>query len=174
MTMKRDTNLAPLSREHLSALMLVYRLKHGRSSNPRYPWPKDPNEQKQRVLSMWKNELQWHFEAEERFLFAPFHTLLSSTAQQIGETLLTDHADIKALILDLDSLEKSELQVKLQYLGERLEKHVRLEEREYFELLQSEIPPEKLLEAGHKILDFYAQRPPFYCAFTGEWREIEA
>lgn len=171
--MKRDPNLAPLSREHLGALMLVYRLKHGRSSNPSHPWPSDLNEQVKKIQRMWQDELRWHFAAEERFLFAPLRTSLSPETQQLGERLLRDHRDLEAQIQALSELQGTPLQQALKGLGQRLEAHVRCEENEYFPALQTQLSSKQLQQAGTQILAFYAEREPFYCIFTGELRQVE-
>jgi len=169
--MQRHPELATLSREHLSALMLVYCLKHGRSSNPRYPWPTAPQQQAERVLKFWEQEMRWHFEAEERCLFAPLQPHLSPALQAMGAELAQEHVHMKSLILSLSALAEAELQQALHKLAQLLETHVRREERQYFEGLQAEVP--KLLGQAHEQLQaFYAQREPFVCIFTGQTRQV--
>lgn len=169
--MKRNPALQPLSREHQTALMLVYRLKHGRSSNPRYPWPTLPRAQAQKIAQLWQQELSWHFEAEERFLFEPFLPLLSAPLQAITHRLLADHQALRLQIQTLTELSEADLPQALQALGNVLEAHVHCEEREYFTGLQAEIPPQRLFEAGLQLESFYAQRQPFHCIFTGNLRQ---
>lgn len=168
--MKRDPALQPLSREHLSALMLVYCIKHGRSSNPRYPWPDDPREQAQRVQQSWEQELRWHFEAEERFFFGPLLAPLSAPLQALTRRLEADHRAIEAQIKALVQLSDADLPQALSSLGTLLEAHVRCEERDYFEQLQQEVAPEQLAEAGEALEAFYASREPVRCIFTGVLR----
>ena len=165
--MKRSQYLAPLSREHLSALILVYCLKHGRSSNPKYPWPTSAEQQRDKVLQMWEQELCWHFQAEERYLFGPFKAQLSPALQTLTQQLLQEHAEIEATILSLHQREGASLSKALQSLGHQLVKHVRNEERVYFEGLQKEISEHDLSTAYANISQLYAQREPVFCIFTG-------
>lgn len=166
--MKRSQELAPLSREHLSALILVYCLKHGKSSNPRYPWPTDPLEQRDKVLQMWQDELHWHFEAEESCLFDPLEPLLSPELQAVSQTLRAEHQQMRTLILGLQQGNASEIAEALSQLGGILETHIKKEEQVYFAGLEREVPAETLLRAGKALLTFYTQRQPYTSVFTGE------
>ncbi|MBF2054743.1 MAG: hemerythrin domain-containing protein [Candidatus Sericytochromatia bacterium] len=168
--MKRDPALQPLSREHLTALMLSYCLKHGRSSNPRYPWPADPREQVERVQQSWAQELRWHFEAEERFFFGPLLPTLPAPLQAMTRQLLAEHRAIETRIQAFDDLSDADLPDALSSLGHLLETHVRCEEREYFEQLQQAVPAEQLAKAGAALEAFYAEREPVRCLFTGTLR----
>ncbi|MGE3725672.1 MAG: hemerythrin domain-containing protein [Candidatus Sericytochromatia bacterium] len=170
--MKRSEELAPLSREHLSALILVYCLKHGKSSNPRYPWPTDPFEQRDKVLQMWQDELHWHFEAEESYLFDPLEPQLSPELQAVSQALRAEHQQMRDLILGLQQGQASDIAKALSQLGGILECHVKKEEQVYFAGLEREIPAEMRSQAGQAILTFYAQREPFVCVFTGERRAL--
>jgi iron-sulfur cluster repair protein YtfE (RIC family) len=167
MPMKRSPYLSPLSREHLSALILVYCLKNGRSSNPKYPWPSSAAHQRDKVLQMWEQELCWHFQAEERYLFEPFKAQLSPTLQALTQQLLQEHKQIEASILSLNKCSGPSLAKALQTLGQQLEKHVRNEERVYFEGLQQEVSEHDLAQAHTQISQLYAQREPIFCIFTG-------
>lgn len=170
--MKRSPYLSPLSREHLSALILVYCLKHGRSSNPKYPWPTSAAQQRDKVLQMWEQELRWHFQAEERYLFAPFKAQLSPALQAITQQLLQEHQQIEAAILNLEKVSEAVLTEALQQLGHQLEKHVRHEERVYFEGLQHEVSEQDLAHAHTQIRQLYAQRSPVFCIFTGVQKNL--
>lgn len=169
--MKRDFALVPLSREHLSGLMLAACLKNGVSSNPRYPWPCEASQQREKVLQMWQQELRWHFEAEERYLFEPLQPLLSEPSQQLSLQLWAEHKQIETIMAELPMLSARSLEKSLEGLGYLLEAHIRCEERLYFECLQQEILPARLQSAGEQLAAFYAQREPFQCIFTGRLRQ---
>lgn len=171
--MKRSQELAPLSREHLSALILVYCLKYGKSSNPRYPWPTDPLVQRDKVLQMWQDELHWHFEAEESCLFDPLEPLLSKELQGVSQALRAEHQQMRALILDLQQGNAIEITHALSQLGGILDTHIKKEEQVYFAGLEREVPAETLLKAGKALLAFYTQRPTFASVFTGEIQRPE-
>lgn len=166
--MKRSPYLAPLSREHLNALILAACLKNGEYSNPKYPWPTSPEEQRDRVLQMWKEEMHSHFQAEELYLFHPFKPLLSPEMQVLTQELLQEHEEMEDIIQNLEQASGPLITEHLQKLGSLLEGHVRKEERAYYEGLQKEIPEPKLAKAYTQISDLYAQRGDVYSIFTGE------
>ena len=166
--MKRSPYLAPLSREHLNALILASCLKNGVSSNPKYPWPTSPEEQRDKILQMWEQEMHSHFQAEELYLFNPFHSSLSPDLQALTQELLQDHKEMGEMILKLSQVSGPLLTECLQKLGQQLEGHVRKEERVYYEGLQKEIPESELAKAYTQISELYAQRGDVFSIFTGK------
>lgn len=151
--MKRDPALAELSREHLPALILAYRLRHGRSSNPAEPWPTDVSEQRAAALPFIQGELRRHFAAEEAILI-PHKTSLSDPGP--SEQVLAEHQSFWQQIARIETATPEELPALLQALGEFLEAHVRFEERVWFEQLQRELKPAVLAELGRQLEDFLA------------------
>lgn len=163
--MKRHTSLIPLSREHQSALMLVYRLKHGRSSNPKFPWPTDPEVQKEKVLYIFEHELYPHFEAEETCFFNPLLSEVSPQTATLIQQVLNEHLQMQQMINDFALT--TDLHAQLKAFGQLLEAHVHTEERQIFEALQHEVPEALLMRLGHQLEKQYTQRPPYTCVFTG-------
>ncbi|HEY9839078.1 MAG: hemerythrin domain-containing protein [Candidatus Sericytochromatia bacterium] len=149
--MKRDPALAELSREHLPALMLAYCLRHGRSSNPQYPWPEQPEQQRERVLAFVRPELARHFEAEECFLL-PLKDRLADPGP--SERVRAEHVRFWQLLAQIEAAHAAGLPLLLMALGELLEAHIRFEERVWFEQLQQELPPELLAELGQQLEAF--------------------
>lgn len=170
--MKRDPAFVPLSHDHLSALVLVYCLKHGKGSSDRYQWPTDPAEQVERIQQIWRHELQPHFVAEEQFIFLPTQVQVSLSTQALAQELLTEHQQIEQMILQLSSLHDDALATAFIELAEKLETHIRKEERRYFEALQTELSADQLEQIGQSISDFYAELPPIQCALTGVIRQL--
>lgn len=166
--MKRSQYLSPLSREHLSALILASCLKKGKSSNPKHPWPTSPEQQRDKVLQMWDQEMHSHFQAEEICLFTPFNPLLSPAMQALTQELLQEHKEMEEIILKLRQTSGEALTEHLKNLGNQLELHVRKEERVYYEGLQKEISEPELAKAYAQISQRYAQRGPIFSVFTGE------
>ncbi|MGV3525046.1 MAG: hemerythrin domain-containing protein [Candidatus Sericytochromatia bacterium] len=154
--MKRDPSLSELSREHLPALILAYRLRHGRSSNPQQPWPTDPLTQWQQVLPFIRGELARHFLAEERFLVPLQVADPASSARILDEhAAFWQHVDhIEARLREPHAV--SELPLMLKALGELLEAHIRFEERVWFEQIQQALPPEQRVKLGAQIAAFLA------------------
>ncbi|PKL77131.1 MAG: hemerythrin HHE cation-binding protein [Candidatus Melainabacteria bacterium HGW-Melainabacteria-1] len=153
--MKRDPGLAELSREHLPALILAYRLRHGRSSNPAEPWPEDPLAQRSETLVMVHGELARHFAAEEQFLI-PLQLADPMPAQRV----LAEHAQFWQLVSQIEAVSSEAAETLpplLCALGELLEAHIRFEERVWFEQLQRELAPSVLADLGRQIEVFLAQ-----------------
>jgi hypothetical protein len=164
--MKRNPALMPFSRDHLGALMLVSRLKHGYSTNPRYPWPTDLAEQAVKIKHMWQTELEPHFCAEEEmgtFLGPHF----SEQLQTLFSEILSEHRQIRALISTLQTPEGLNRET-LEKLGSLLEAHVRKEESVFFEALQRDLSEALLAQAGERVALFYQALPAVVSIFTGE------
>lgn len=156
--MKRDPGLSELSRDHLPALILAYRLRHGRSSNPQQPWPTEPLAQWHQALPFIRGELRRHFLAEERFL-VPVRLEDRASSGRI----LAEHAEfwrqverIEALAAD-QSTDATALPPLLQGLGELLEAHIRFEERTWFGQLQQALTVGELTLLGERIEAFLAE-----------------
>jgi hypothetical protein len=151
--MKRDPALAALSREHLPALILAYRLRHGRSSNPAEPWPAEPEAQRLAALAQIRGEIASHFAAEEQVLI-PLRARLQDPGP--SERVLAEHRAFWALVALVESAAPPALPPLLRELGELLEAHIRFEERVWFEQLQQELDPDVLAAAGAALAVFSA------------------
>lgn len=151
--MKRDPGLADLSREHLPALTLAYRLKHGRSSNPADPWPTEPGSQWQRARAFIETSLKRHFEAEEKLLI-PLGLQLADPRP--SQRVLAEHRAFWEQVAAIEQAEAATLPRRLQALGEGLEAHIRFEERVWFAQLQAGLSPEQLQTLGARIAAFEA------------------
>jgi len=128
--MKRHESLAPLSREHHSALILCQLLKH---TAPDYKGlPKDPVAKAVYATNLFYTALQPHFIKEEALLL-----IIKNCSEKIdtlaGE-ILQEHAQLTAAFISLGKA--TDLEQALHELGENLEKHIRKEERELFPLIQ--------------------------------------
>lgn len=151
--MKRDASLAELSREHLPALTLAYRLRHGRSSNPAEFWPTDPAARRQQVLAFVRSELRRHFAAEEQVLI-PLAAELADAAP--SARVLAEHRQFWERLAAIEAAAPEALPPLLIALGELLEAHIRFEERVWFEQLQRELAPERLAAIGQALEAFSA------------------
>lgn len=157
--MKRDAAFVPLSREHQKALILAYRLKNGRSSNPKYPWPSDTVEQRQRATAIFEQDVLFHFEAEEMFLFPLLQKYIQSGDSCLGQCL-ADHQQIRSQLMRLQTDAGETLNLALQQLGQLLEAHVHREERELFEWAQQAVPGAELQQMEAAVDAYYQSLPP--------------
>ena len=138
--MKRQEALVPLSRDHHQALFQAMRLR--RAS------PEDIAEVCSDALEFWSSHGALHFRLEEELLL-PAYARHADPDQEAVSRVLVDHVWIRerfaALAGEQLSLEDAHL------LGERLESHVRHEERVLFPLIEEALPPEELSELGRAI-----------------------
>lgn len=124
--MKRSTALQPLSREHHTALTLAKACERAAQS-------RDVDRVIQtcrRVIQTFSDELEPHFQVEERSLLP---LLLDAGNKSLEQRTLTDHQRLRAL---LDGLRQNDIEA-LDDFGKLLSAHVRFEERELFPVLES-------------------------------------
>lgn len=124
--MKRSPALQPLSREHHTALTLAKACERAAQS-------RDVDRVVQtcrRVIQAFSDELEPHFQVEERSLLPLLHDAGNKSLEQ---RTLTDHQQLRAL---LDGLRQNDIEA-LDDFGKLLSAHVRFEERELFPALES-------------------------------------
>lgn len=139
--LKRHVALRPLSREHHFALLLSWKIRRGLELGI------DPIRIGRYVQKMWHHQLEEHFEIEERVVFP----ILGSDHEFVVEAT-ADHRLFKRLILDEPFTIKT-----LNRIEERMEKHVRLEERQIFPLIQEKASEDDFKEISrqhvHEIVE---------------------
>jgi hypothetical protein len=131
--MKRHEKLIPYSHFHRKILFLALISKSNAPDVKGYPTKIESKIDF--ALDFYKNELSYHFLQEKTKLFDQYQHR-DSEIDLLVKDLLKEREKIKLLFHQL-SLERKE--GILNSLGELLEKHVRKEEREFFELLQRKI-----------------------------------
>ncbi|MBP6024892.1 hemerythrin domain-containing protein [Ferruginibacter sp.] len=128
--MKRHEALAPLSREHHSALILAQLLK---KDAPTYKGlPTALNEKVAYALQMFTATLQLHFTNEEGMLDKV--RSVHAEIDKISEEIFTEHQQLKKMFLSLDKTNNTI--EELDTLGQALDDHIRKEERVLFPLIQ--------------------------------------
>ena len=136
----------------------------GRSTNPHAAWPADRAEQAGRLIDFFETHLRPHFEAEEAHVF-PTAARDVAAGDRLVRELLDDHEAMRAMVRALEAGRRgpdpanpaalADLDDQLRAFGERLRRHIRIEERELFERMQAECTPATLREietrlAGHE------------------------
>lgn len=124
--MKRSTALQPLSREHHIALTLAKACERAAQSQENGRVAKTC----QRVIQAFADELEPHFQIEERTLLPLLH---DAENQLLEQRTLAEHQQLRAL---LDGLRQDDVRA-LDDFGKLLAAHVRFEERELFPALES-------------------------------------
>jgi hemerythrin-like domain-containing protein len=150
--MPRHSAFVPLSHDHHHTLVLALRLKKGGPTTHKDRWPSDFVGHAKAALEMFEKEIAPHFQKEEEVLFQSLPPAVSqdSEYQTLVAVLKEHHAQIRHLFgsvsksisnLSIECLEK-----ELEKLGELLDKHIRLEERQLFPLLERLLSAQELQE----------------------------
>jgi hemerythrin-like domain-containing protein len=137
--MLRDRSLVPLSRQHQHALALCVRINRAIEAGEG-----DVKAWREEISQIFGQEIRAHFDVEERELFpaaARFPEL-----QLLVRELIDEHASLRNQFArasqgDLDLAD-------LRRFAEQLTAHVRKEERQLFEQMQSLMKPEELAAIG--------------------------
>ncbi|OYU54671.1 MAG: hypothetical protein CFE25_15405 [Chitinophagaceae bacterium BSSC1] len=136
MALKRDEALQPLSRQHhqglLVSLFLSNGLKKGVASKPMRDF----------ILQFWQDDLLKHFEAEEQVLvpFAKPYAIL----EPLITRMLLEHQQIVLLINRINNEARAEQLETIKEFADKLEQHIRFEERELFEQMQISLSAEDM------------------------------
>ena len=144
--MKRHTSIAPLSRDHHSALILARLLQKG---SPIYKsLPSDIEEKAVYATNKYQTDLVAHFLKEEVSLLQQ----VKGIDKKIDTLIVEIYAEHRELRLLFESIPLSKnLEEDLNSLGCALEKHIRKEERILFPLIQDNCD-EDLLNHIQKLL----------------------
>src|SRR6476619_5685697 len=140
--MLRDPSLTPLSRQHHRALALCVRIDRSLKSGATdlELWQPEIEEQ-------FRQEIRFHFEAEEAVLF-PAAESYSVLAGLVGE-LRAEHNELRRhfALASARAMSASDL----REFADLFSTHIRKEERDLFEELQSLLTPEDLQSLGTRL-----------------------
>jgi hemerythrin-like domain-containing protein len=150
--MLRDPALVPLSRQHQHALALCVRIERGRRSTA-----DELRRWQLEIVSLFDQEIRFHFVAEERILFP--------AAEQFAELrhLISDlRREHVALRTAVDCAASGTMDASgLTAFASLLSSHIRREERELFEGMQKLFSSEELHDLGVAVdEDFRASGLP--------------
>ncbi len=137
--MLRDKNLVPLSHQHQHALALCVRIDRAIQSGEI-----DVAAFQKEILQIYEQEIRCHFEAEEAVVF-PAAEKFSELKPLVAE-LLAQHAGLREFF----ELARTGAYdgTSLQRFAEMLAAHVRKEERQLFENMQSLMTVAEMSEIG--------------------------
>ena len=136
--MKRHEALAQLSRDHHQALFQAQRLRRATDE--------DAAEVTAGFLEFWRSVGHLHFRAEEEVLL-PAYAAYAEASDEAVVRVLVDHTLIRR---DADALEAAGLD-RVHELGDRLEAHVRHEERVLFPLIEQALPDDELARVARRV-----------------------
>lgn len=147
---KRSNNLVTLSREHHDGLLIVWKIRRGLNKHISL------KEITAYVLYCWEQHLKKHFQQEEQYLFNPYkQELLCAEA-------LKQHQQLEDLINNFKD-EQNINEEEIQNFADKLEQHIRFEEREVFPELEKKVAPAELVKIGEALNQEHSK-------FADEWQ----
>jgi hypothetical protein len=146
--MKRTEALAQLSRDHHHGLVVAQRLRRATDATGA--------DARDYFLAFWREEGHDHFRAEEDLLLPAFARHYPPTHEAVVR-VLTDHVDLRRRAADLAANPALGCE-HLRELGQRLNDHIRHEERVLFPLIERAMPDDELAELAGALESAHAPR----------------
>jgi hemerythrin-like domain-containing protein len=134
--MKRSEALAALSRDHHKGLFAAMKLK--RADDAGAPAARSA------FLDFWESDGRHHFQLEEEVLL-PAWARHGAADDPAVVQVLVEHVDLRRRGADLAAADAPPLE-DLHELGERLERHIRHEERVLFPMIEAALSEDELVE----------------------------
>lgn len=138
--MKRSDALAPLSRQHHQGLFAAMKLKRADAAGA--------DDARAAFVDYWEREGRDHFRVEEEVLL-PAYARHGEHDHPAVVRVLVDHVDLRRRGEDVAAVADPD-PAALNELGERLERHIRHEERVLFPLIEEALPPDELARLAHE------------------------
>ncbi|HEY2603443.1 MAG TPA: hemerythrin domain-containing protein [Thermoleophilaceae bacterium] len=140
--MKRHQALEQLSRDHHQALFQAMRLKRAAED--------DAGDVLGDFLDFWFTVGHLHFRAEEEVLLPAYSAYADARSDAVVKVLV-DHVEIRREAYELGALKEDPPHERLHALGERLDAHVRHEERVLFPLIEEALPDDELVRVARGV-----------------------
>jgi hemerythrin-like domain-containing protein len=147
--MKRATELRKLSDDHHQGLVQARRLRKAATGEGIEPL----EETARTFLKFWQRETSAHFRKEEEVLLPILERYGQDVNERLVMEMLAQHAQIRGLVMKLsDEYAEGDTQPEtLRNIGERLEAHIRLEERQVFPMIEESLSKEALKEVADRV-----------------------
>ena len=145
---KRAKSLVPLSRDHHSGLLVVWKIRQGLRLQVA------PERIARFIINAFEREESPHFREEEQLLFSalPPHNELRLNAER-------DHAAIRKIVLVLKEENKLAI-ADIEAFANLLEAHIRFEERILFPYFEKAVSPEVLEAVGQQLEADHCNKVP--------------
>jgi hemerythrin-like domain-containing protein len=148
-TMKRTPELRTLSEDHHHGLVQARRLRRVAEADETTSAESAARD----FLDFWQKDTALHFRKEEEVLLPVMARYGGDLSRQPLVEMIEDHARIRGLVMQLSD-EAIGGNVRLETLheiGERLEAHIRLEERVVFPLIEESLSEAALRELAARL-----------------------
>lgn len=146
---KRSNNLVTLSREHHDGLLISWKIRRG--LNKQIPL----KEIAAYSIYCWQQHLQKHFQQEEQYLFNPYKQ------EPLCAEALKQHKQLENTVISFKD-EQNLSEETIKNFADKLEQHIRFEEREVFPQLERKIPTDELIKIGEALNKEHSK-------FSDEW-----
>jgi hemerythrin-like domain-containing protein len=133
--------LTSLSRDHHHALRVAQRLRRADDATA--------SAARADFLDFWVREGRRHFRIEEDVLLPGFARYGDAGDDRVVRVLV-EHVDLRRRATDLEADAQPAIG-ELRTLGQRLNDHVRFEERVLFPLIEQAVPPSQLAELALEL-----------------------
>jgi hemerythrin-like domain-containing protein len=137
---KRSDALSPLSRQHHQGLAAALKLKRADAAAAA--------EARAAFVGFWEREGRDHFRIEEELLL-PAYARHGEHDHPAVVRVLVEHVDLRRRGEDVAAAADPDPD-ELHELGERLERHIRHEERVLFPLIEAALPTDELARLAHE------------------------
>lgn len=137
--MKRDSRLETLSWEHHHGLVVAFRLQRGLEKKA------GTEILREYLLHIWGSALAHHFWQEEQTLLPALDAL--SEGNQLLGLMVDDHRDFRQMIRKIEG-HPANLGAELSAFANKLNKHIRFEERLLFPYIENHVPAPQLKTIG--------------------------
>ncbi len=146
--MKRHPSLRKLSDNHHGGLVRARRLRRAGAGEG-----ETPSDAARAFLRFWDEDTSSHFREEEEVLLAVYARHGGDLGAEPIQEMVADHARIRSLVMTLIEEDRSgEIGLAtLSEIGERLEAHIRLEERRVFPIVEAALPEEGFKEIEERL-----------------------
>jgi|SRR5215207_3123386 len=173
-TMKRTPELRTLSEDHHHGLVHARRLRRAAEGDEITSAESTARD----FLDFWQKDTALHFRKEEEVLLPVMARYGGDISREPVVEMIEDHARIRGLVMQLSD-EAIGGNVRLETLheiGERLEAHIRLEERVVFPLIEESLSEAALRElaarlevkdAGPRVEPWVPAQEPSYAPWPG-------
>ena len=148
-SVKRAVELRDLSDHHHQGLVQARRLRRVAAGEG----AASTEEAAMAFLEFWREGTTAHFREEEELLLPVLARYEGDLGHPSIVEMLAQHARIRGLVMQLsDEVRDGAVRLEtLQDIGERLEAHIRLEEREVFPMVEEALPKEALEEFSSRL-----------------------
>ncbi len=117
-------------------------------------WPREPVQQAATLAAFFERHLRQHFRIEEEIVFPPACSA-GGEAEILVAQLLDEHRQMAGLVERL-AVNPQVTAAELAAFGQLLNDHIRLEDRQLFPLMETQMSADALLDLQQRVESCYS------------------